>query len=122
MVDPSSLLMVHRELFIWLARRSDVRSVNYSGSELFIVPTERRMEDGSPWPALVRVHISFDEFAAAWPQLVSGSHALGFDKNSDLPEVGVFSLLDVHLDEAVNSLRVPGLNGYEYLAGSFRAQ
>ena len=122
MIDPSPLSLLHRELFIWLARRNDVRSVSYSRSEFVIAPMERLREDGSPWPTLVRVRISLNEFASAWPELVSGSRALELDAGTDLSEVGVFSLLDVHLDEAVNSLREPGPYGYEYSGGSFRAQ
>ncbi len=121
MVDSSSLSLIHRELFVWFAHRSDVRSVSYEDSEISVAPTERRREDGSPWPSLVRVRIPPREFAAAWPELLSGSRSLGLGKDADLNEIGVFSLLDVHLDEAVNSLREPGPNGYQYSRGSFRA-
>ncbi len=120
MTDPSSLALFHRELFVWFAHRPDVRHVDYEDAELTIAPNERRKEDGSAWPALVRVKIPLDELAAAWPTLCSGAEALGLHKNTDLAEIGVFSLLDVHLDEAVNSLREPGPNGYRYANATFR--
>ncbi len=121
MTDSSSFATIHRELFVWLAHRSDARGVDYGMSELVFAPNKRMKEDGSAWPALVRVKIELEQLSTAWTALEAGARTLAFDRHTDIPEIAAFSLLDVHLDEAINSLREPGPNGYRYLDASFRA-
>lgn len=111
---------LYRELFVWLAHRPDVLAVRFSDGEIDLRPQTQTYESGRPTPALVTVAISRNEFAAAWSGLLAGAIAVGLDTGRDLPEVAAFALLDVHLDEGVNSLREPGPRGYHYESGEFR--
>ncbi|WP_232536549.1 hypothetical protein [Curtobacterium flaccumfaciens] len=110
---------IHRELFIWFAARHDVREVRYRDSVLVLAPTPRMKEDGSPWPTTVEVRIPNAELETAWPSLQRAATNLELGSMRDLPELAVFSLLDVHLDEAINSMREPGPNGYRYTGSTF---
>lgn len=110
---------MHRELFAYLARREDVTGIYLSQAELNLTPQKRLSDDGNPWRVEVRVRIAEDAVASQWPTLLQASRQLGLSKGSDMPELGAFSLLDTHLEEAVNSMREPGPLGYEYRNGSF---
>lgn len=120
MAEPS-FRSIHRELFIWFAARSDVVAVQYSDSTITVAPKHRMTEQGSDWPRTVTVRIAEAELRDAWPELTQGARLLELNRNRDLSELGAFSLLSVHLDEAVNSMREPGPNGYAYRDGSFQA-
>ena len=118
MANPS-FETLHRELFIWFAARPDMQELRYGDSSIVFAPNPRLKEDGSPWPHTVTVRIPQAELEAAWPELLRAASTLGLGTARDLPELGVFSLLDVHLDEAINSMREPGPNGYRYTRSAF---
>ena len=90
-----------------------------SGPLLRMVERDALATPGST--AVATIRLEYNELERAWPKLTEAASFLQLGRDPDLPERGAYILLDVHVEEAVHSLREPGPRGFRYLDGQLTA-